>query len=93
MKGDAMRSGYGSGFATSMLVFAVGAVLYWGITTTQTHGFRLSTIGVILMIVGAVGLVITLALFAASGVRRRSTFDQRAIDNGGRRSVVHEELR
>jgi hypothetical protein len=54
-----MRSEYGAGFATSMLVFAVGAILYWGITTTQTHGFRLSTIGVILMIVGAVGFAIT----------------------------------
>ena len=88
-----MRPEYGAGFATSLLVFAVGAILYWGITTTQTHGFRLSTIGVILMIVGAVGLVITLAFSAVSGVRRRSTFDQQAIDNAGRRSVVHEELR
>ena len=88
-----MRSGYGAGFATSMLVFAVGAILYWGITTTQTHGFRLSTIGVILMIVGAVGLVITLALAVMSGARRRSTFDREAVDNAGRRSNVHEELR
>ena len=88
-----MRSGYGAGFAASMLVFAVGAILYWGITTTQTHGFRLSTIGVILMIVGAVGLVITLAISATSGVRRRSTFDREAVDNAGRRSNVHEELR
>jgi hypothetical protein len=88
-----MRSGFGAGFATSMLVFAAGAILYWGITTTQTHGFRLSTIGVILMIVGAVGLVITLALSVTSGARRRSTFDQQAIDNAGRRSVVHEERR
>ncbi|HWD51546.1 MAG TPA: hypothetical protein VG412_04045 [Acidimicrobiales bacterium] len=88
-----MRPEYGAGFVTSMLVFAVGAVLYWGITTTQTHGFRLSTIGVILMIVGAVGFVMTLVLSVASGVRRRSTFDQQAIDNSGRRSVVHEELR
>jgi hypothetical protein len=87
-----MRSDYGAGLVTSLLVFAAGAVLYWGITTTQTHGFRLSTIGVILMIVGAVGLVLTLALSAASGIRRRSSFDQQAIDNAGRRSVVHEEF-
>ncbi len=88
-----MRPEYGAGFVASMLVFAVGAILYWGITTTETHGFRLSTIGVILMIVGAVGFVISLALSAASGVRRRRTFDQQAIDNAGRRSVVHEEIR
>jgi uncharacterized membrane protein len=88
-----MRSEYGAGLVTSLLVFAGGAVLYWGITTTQTHGFRLATIGVILMIVGAVGLVLTLVLSVASGVRRRSSFDQQAIDNAGRRSVIHEEFR
>lgn len=88
-----MRAGYGGGIAASILVFAVGAVLYWGITTTQTHGFRLSTIGVILMIVGGVGLLVTIVLSAASGTRRRTTFDQQAVDNVGRRSEVHEEYR
>jgi hypothetical protein len=88
-----MRSGFGAGFVASMLVFAAGAILYWGITTTQTHGFRLSTIGVILMIIGAVGLVLTLVLSLSSGTRRRSTFDRQAVDSAGRRTDVHEELR
>jgi hypothetical protein len=32
----------------SVLAIAVGAVMYWAVTS-QGHGFRLSTVGVILM--------------------------------------------
>jgi hypothetical protein len=88
-----MRSGFGAGFVVSILVFAVGAVLYWGITTTQTHGFRLSTVGVILMVVGAVGLVISAVLAATSGSPRRRTYDQQSVDSAGRQSNIHEENR
>lgn len=88
-----MRPGFGGGFVISILVFAVGAVLYWGITTTQTHGFKLSTVGIILMIVGAVGLVITSIIAATTGSPRRRTFDQQAVDPAGRETIVHEELR
>ncbi|MGH9097577.1 MAG: hypothetical protein ACRDWB_09135 [Acidimicrobiales bacterium] len=87
-----MRPGFGGGFVASILVFAVGAILYWGITTTNTHGFRISTIGVILMIAGVVGFLITAVIAATSG-RGRSTYDRRAIDSAGRQNVVHEELR
>ena len=45
---------------------AAGAVLYWGVMATQGHGFRLSTVGVILMVLGAVGLVVSMIVFAVS---------------------------
>jgi hypothetical protein len=47
------------GVGTSLLLIAIGAVLRFAITVS-THGFNIHTIGVILMIVGAIGLVISL---------------------------------
>jgi hypothetical protein len=53
----------------SLFLIAVGAVLRFAVTTHSTHGVNIWTIGVILMIVGAVGLVLT-AIFMAT--RRRT---------------------
>ena len=47
------------GIGTSILLIAVGAVLRFAVTVS-TSGFNLHTIGVILMIVGVVGLLISL---------------------------------
>jgi len=45
----------------SLFLIAVGAILRFAIDTNHhnTHGFNVGTAGVILMIVGALGLVIT----------------------------------
>jgi hypothetical protein len=84
-----------TGMVFSTIAIAAGAVMYWGITTTQTHGFRLSTVGVILMIVGAVGLVVSMVIFAtsrrAAGVRHHS-YDREVTDAQGRTAAVHEEV-
>lgn len=44
---------------TSLLLIAIGAILRFAISVS-THGFNIHTIGVILMIVGGVGLLISL---------------------------------
>lgn len=44
---------------TSLFLIAVGAVLRFAVSVT-TRGFNIHTIGVILMIVGGVGLIISL---------------------------------
>jgi len=85
-----------TGMAFSAISIAVGAIMYWAITTTQGHGFRLSTVGVILMVVGAVGFVVSSVVFAAS--RRPATAGHRTIDRAvtdaqGRTAEVHEEVR
>jgi uncharacterized membrane protein len=46
-------------FGSSILLFAIGAVLRFAVTVT-TRGFNLHTVGVILMIVGAVGFLLSL---------------------------------
>lgn len=45
----------------SLLLIAVGAILTFAVTAT-VNGVDVATVGVILMIVGAVGLLITLSL-------------------------------
>ena len=54
------------GVATSIIVFAVGAILRFA-TSVSSSSFNVHTIGVILMIVGAVGFVISLIFWASWG--------------------------
>jgi hypothetical protein len=82
----------------SAISTVTGAIMYWA-TTAQTsvvaqqHGFRLSTLGVILMVAGAIGFVISLIVFAAS---RRApsapsrSMDREVVDSSGNRTEVHE---
>ena len=50
----------------SLLLIAVGAILKFAVTATLA-GVSIGTVGVILMVVGIVGLVITLGLQVAGG--------------------------
>jgi hypothetical protein len=78
----------GGGFATSIVVFAVGAVLRFALTvSTYQHGFNVHAIGVILMIVGAVGAVISLIAMMTMGVGRHRT----VIDDGQGNVVRRED--
>ena len=52
-------------------------------TNTEQHGFNIHTVGVILMVVGAVGAVISLIGLLGGGVRRH-----RAVIDDGRGTVV-----
>ena len=82
----------GMGFST--IAIAAGAIMYWAVTY-QGHGFRLSTVGIILMVVGAVGLVTSTIVFASSrrpaGSRNR-TYDRQVTDSQGGATTVHEEV-
>jgi apolipoprotein N-acyltransferase len=83
----------GMGFST--VAIAAGAIMYWAVTY-QGHGFRFSTIGVILMVVGAIGLVISTIVFAVSrrpAGGRRHAYDKQTIDADGRSTEVHEAVR
>ena len=60
------------GIGTSIFLIAVGAILKWAVTTTVS-GVSLQTVGVILMVVGAIGLVISLFFLSAWTSRRRGT--------------------
>jgi len=84
--------GYGVGMVFSILAIAAGAVMYWAVTA-PAHGFRLSTVGVILMVAGAAGLILSTALYGSSRVHRtRSSFHQRTIDSQGRETLVDQQV-
>jgi hypothetical protein len=53
----------------SLLLIAIGAILRFAVTPQYTHGINVGIIGVILMAVGVVGLVISIAMLTA---RRRT---------------------
>ena len=83
-----------TGMGFSIVAIAAGAVMYWAVTA-QGHGFRLSTVGVILMAVGAVGLVVSSVIFATSrrgAGGRRHTYDRQVTDAQGGSSAIHEEV-
>ena len=63
---------------TSLFLIALGAILRFAVSVS-THGFSIHTIGVILMIVGGVGLVISLLWMMVWRERRvaRSTYADR----------------
>jgi len=64
-----------------IVLIAVGAILRFGISTVSTHGFGVHTIGDILMLVGILGVVLWLLVWAPWAPRGRN-----------RRAVYRDEV-
>jgi hypothetical protein len=54
------------GIVTSMFLIAVGAVMRFAVTV-QGHGFNVHTTGVVLMIVGVIGALLSIGFWASWG--------------------------
>ena len=68
------------GIGVSLILIAVGAILTWAVNATVS-GLDINTIGVILMIVGAIGIVLSLLFWSSwggVGSRRQTTI----VDDG-----------
>jgi hypothetical protein len=63
------------GIGTSLFLIAVGAILYFAVTASIS-GLSIATVGLILMIVGIVGLVISLFLISSA---RRGPVDRTTV--------------
>jgi hypothetical protein len=66
------------GFGVSLFLIAVGAILVWGVTRNAA-GINEDAIGVILMVIGAAGLVLSILFWSSWGGpgyfgRRRTTY-------------------
>ncbi|HEY0519794.1 MAG TPA: DUF6458 family protein [Ilumatobacteraceae bacterium] len=72
--------------ALSLLLIAAGAILTWAVTDNST-GFDLHTIGIILLVVGIVGFLASLARGSMLGFR--STRESHVSSDG--RTVVENE--
>ena len=62
------------GIAVSILLIATGAVLTWGVTA-EAEGLDINAIGVILLIVGILGLVLSMIFWSTwGGFHRRTAY-------------------
>jgi hypothetical protein len=57
-----------------LLLIAVGAILRFGISTVSTHGIAVHTIGDILILVGVLGVVLWMVVWAPWTRRRRPAY-------------------
>lgn len=71
-----MRSG---GIGGSLFLIAIGAVLYWAVNA-DVQGFDVNMTGLILLIIGLVGLVLTLMLTAGEQEAEASDRDVTVIE-------------
>jgi hypothetical protein len=82
------------GLGVSMFLIAVGAILRFAVTATVA-GISIQTIGVILMVVGVVGLVLSFIFWASwGGVGRRATVvdrEQTEIRGDARRDRYYDD--
>ncbi len=65
------------GIGVSLLLVAIGAILTWGVNATVS-GLDIQVIGVILMVVGIAGFLLSMVLWSSWGPasfgRRRETY-------------------
>lgn len=66
------------GITVSILFIAAGAILKWAVTAT-TDGVNLQTVGMILLVVGIIGAVLSMAFWSSWGGFR------------GQTTVVHDD--
>jgi uncharacterized protein (DUF58 family) len=84
------------GISVSILLIAVGAILTWGVTA-EAEGLDVNAVGVILMIVGLLGLVVSMLFWSSWGGfgSRRTTYVEgepvRLARRPRRRATVVEE--
>lgn len=63
--------------------FCGGGILDWAVTEPYQHGFNINKVGWILMLVGAIGAVLSIVVMVAGNTRRRQT-----VVDDGRGNVV-----
>jgi hypothetical protein len=57
-----------------LFLIAAGAILRFGISTVSTHGFSVHTVGDILMIIGILGVLLWLVVWAPWARNRRAAY-------------------
>ena len=76
------------GIGASLVLIAVGAVLAWAVNAS-TSGFDVNTVGYILLVVGIIGLVLSMIFRSTWGGPGYFTRERAG---GRRRTVVEEDV-
>jgi hypothetical protein len=58
---------------TSVVVMAIGAIMAFAVEVDRAEGFNINTAGIILLVIGAIGLIATLLM--AAPTRRQTVVD------------------
>ena len=66
------------GIGTSLFLTAVGAILYFAVDA-RVSGLEISTVGIILMVVGVIGLLISLLFLSDWRRRYRTPVEERPV--------------
>lgn len=70
------------GLGTSLVLLAIGAILDFAVQV-NTPGFNVHTVGVVLMVVGLLGILLSLVFWNSWGFGNRT---------GARRRMVEEDI-
>jgi hypothetical protein len=73
------------GISISLILAAAGAVLIWAVNTTSS-GFNIHVAGVIMLVVGIIGFVVSLAFWSTWG----GFGDRTAVREGGQSTTIIE---
>ena len=79
------------GITVSMIMIAAGAIMRFAVTA-QGHGFNVHTTGMVLMVVGTISAVLSIAFWASWGgfARRTAAVDVTRTPTGGDATIVRE---
>jgi hypothetical protein len=55
------------GIGASLFLLAVGAILTFAVHVNNSNGFDINTIGIILMVVGGLGILLSMAFWGSWG--------------------------
>jgi uncharacterized YccA/Bax inhibitor family protein len=67
------------GFGGSLFLIAVGAILAFAVSV-EAEGFNLNTIGIILMIVGALGAILTMVALTTTKKEQHTEYVKKDVD-------------
>lgn len=76
----------------SLFLIALGAVLYFAVNVTgYDHGFDVNTVGLILMVVGGIGLVLSVGMMSL-GTRSWPRRHRTVVDDGEGHVVQRDDI-
>jgi hypothetical protein len=58
------------GIAASVFLIAAGAIMSFAVETDSSNGFNINNAGVILMVIGLIGLLVSLIIWAPRRMRQ-----------------------
>ena len=67
------------GFGGSLFLIAVGAILAFAVSV-EAEGFNLNTIGIILMIVGALGAILAMVALTSTKKEQHTEYVKKDVD-------------